>query len=345
MKRHSIAAAAIILILALTFTACTRRAEPAGGDFSIFGEWRYIESSDKISGDTYEEERLTYPTTSVLSILKNYEGVVYTDIFSYAGMFVYYGFLSKADNYIYHFSSGYMQEIGTGYAEMNNEAFIFTYDPATRRLAWDDQNMYLMRYYEWVGPAGDPSQFSFTYESSDEIYYEEGDPTVLARQAFYQIMRQGSVDIFFTGESIPFNIDDYSIREGIMLRGYEGDPDIYEYPLYLVQKNGHDLMNIFGEEILVISDMVKTNKSIGVNSTIEEFAGAYPDFGIFYTYVSDKCWLETDQYPRIQFLLDKSDFLTEWDGSTIMELEVSDFNPDSRINKIRIYGDEMLFLH
>jgi|GEM_PF-3455173 len=283
-------------------------------ELSILGEWQHIETS-------FDGMIWTYPTTSVLRILKNLENEVSVEA-DYAGWHVYYyGNWEKTDQYVYHIYAHSRLEIGTGNTTAINDTLVFTYDPATKRLGWLDLESMAIRYYEYGGHMA------------------------LAKQAYDSIMRQNSVDIFFMGDGIPFNIDDYSVKKDIIQRGFEGDPDIYEYTLYIIQKNGHDIMNIFGEEIMVISDIVKTFENIGVNSTIEEFAGAYPDFGIFYTYVSNKYWLSTDRYQRIQFLLDGDDFTAEWDGSTIIELTVSDFKPNSKINKIRIYNDEWLFLH
>jgi len=180
---------------------------------------------------------------------------------------------------------------------------------------------------------------------SSETIDENSALKALAKEAFDAIMPQGGGAIFFTEDRTAFHISDYSIQEDVLQRGYEGDPDIHEFPLYAVQQDGQEIMHIAGGEIIVTSDKVKTIRNIGVNSTIEEFARAYPDFGIFYTYVSWKYWLSTDQYPKIQFLLDKNDFLAEWDGSTIQELSASDFKPNSKISKIRIYEDDSLFLH
>jgi len=324
----------IIIIITISFTACTRQTNThADGDLSIIGEWRYVVSRSNASGDVYEEERLTYPTTSALSID--------ADLIFYAGMYVYYGTLKKIDPSIYNFNVNSMREIVDDYLTEINMIFVFSYDSNTESLAWDDQEMNLIRYYE---RADAPPRTYSTNETSD-IINDETSILGLTKQTFDKIMRQDSRNIFFIEENIPFNLYDYSIKEDVIQRSFEGDPDAYEYTLYIVQNNGHDIMNIFGEEIIVISDIVKTAKNIGVNSTIEEFANAYPDFGIYYTYVSTKYWLSTEQYPNIQFLLDGSDFLSQWDGSTIMELKAADFKPNSRIGKIRIFGNEMLFLH
>jgi len=187
-----------------------------------------------------------------------------------------------------------------------------------------------------------------TEEFEHEIYievYDDREPSEKAKEAYNIITANYSADMFFVNEN-PFNIDDYIIAEDVIQRGYEGDPDIHEYALYIVRKNGHDLMNIFGEEILIISETLTTSRNIGVNSTIEEFVEAYPEYGIFYTYVSSKYWLaKDDKTPQIQFILDNDDALTEWDGSIIQHLKPSDFKPNSKITKIRLYGSDMMYLY
>ena len=158
----------VLVVSVLLFSACSRTntAAPAqqhnigtinntemtdDSNFSILGEWRYVISRSKTRGDLYEEERLTYPTTSVLSITKNYEDVLFTEIFSYAGMYLYYGVLNKIDHNIYHFNAGYVMEIEADFTTQINETIIFIYDSVTESLAWDDHNMDLIRYYERAG--------------------------------------------------------------------------------------------------------------------------------------------------------------------------------------------------
>ena len=68
---------------------------------------------------------------------------------------------------------------------------------------------------------------------------------------------------------------------------------------YVVSGKGVDLLTILPEydydtgnytenigEIIVLYDKFRTMDNIGVNSTIEEFQKAYPDFKLWYTYVS-----------------------------------------------------------
>jgi len=127
----------IIIIITIAFTACTRQTKTSDEDLSIIGEWRYVVSRSNASGDVYEEERLTYPTTSALSID--------ADMIFYAGMFVYYGTLKKIDPSIYNFNVSSMREIVDDYTTEINMIFVFSYDSNTESLAWDDQEMNLIR--------------------------------------------------------------------------------------------------------------------------------------------------------------------------------------------------------
>jgi len=189
MKKTLIKTLAVIVIVtiaAMAFTACTRKtnaavnntannAEITDDSFNVLGEWRYVTSRSTINGDLYEEERLSYPATSVLSILQNYEDEVYTEIFSYAGMYTYYGVLTKRDNHTYHFNAGYVWEIGSGYTTQINETYIFIYDPVTGSLGWDEQDLNLIRYYERAGQTGAAEyKIGDTGPAGGFIFYDKG---------------------------------------------------------------------------------------------------------------------------------------------------------------------------
>jgi hypothetical protein len=90
-------------------------------------------------------------------------------------------------------------------------------------------------------------------------------------------------------------------------------------------------------EITVVSEKYKTDRSIGIGSTLTEFIKAYPDADVWYTYVSGMYVLETDQV-KVQFLLDESDYTGEKPEvkSEITPLELADFKQDSKIKSVRI---------
>ena len=90
-------------------------------------------------------------------------------------------------------------------------------------------------------------------------------------------------------------------------------------------------------EINVISEKYKTDRSIGIGSTLAEFIRAYPDARVWYTYVSGMYVLETDQV-KVQFLLNEADYTGEKPEveSEITPLELNDFKQEAEIKSIRI---------
>lgn len=90
-------------------------------------------------------------------------------------------------------------------------------------------------------------------------------------------------------------------------------------------------------EIIVISPKYKTPEGIGVGSSIADFQTTYPDYRVWYTYVSDMFVLESDSV-NVQFLLDNDDYQgPELEiESEIMPVLTSDFHPESTIRRIRI---------
>jgi len=123
----------------------------------------------------------------------------------------------------------------------------------------------------------------------------------------------------------------------------------FEETIYVVSEKGVDQLNILPEynyetgnytenigEIVVLSDKFRTIENIGVNSTIEEFQKAYPNFKLWYTYVSGMYVMETNQL-EAQFILNTDDFIgklnIQGDKTT---LKKSDFKTNSKVLKIRI---------
>ena len=91
-------------------------------------------------------------------------------------------------------------------------------------------------------------------------------------------------------------------------------------------------------EIIVISEKYKTKDQIGVNSEIDDFIAVYPKNRFWWTYVSDKYVLESENIgDNIQFLLDADDCtITPNTNSDMTFLKRADFKKDSRIKKIRV---------
>lgn len=161
------------------------------------------------------------------------------------------------------------------------------------------------------------------------------------------------VGIFNTGDLIP-DIDSmtkegYSIREelGIGPRTEEGGP---KGSAFVVSANNEDLLILYPilypdesnriSEIRVTSSVFKNTEGVGVGFSLADFTKTYPDFKLWYTYIGDMFVLETSQYAKMQFLLNKTDFtnsektLGRSESDTLIP---SDFSLDTKIETIRVY--------
>jgi len=159
----------------------------------------------------------------------------------------------------------------------------------------------------------------------------------------YYKIRNRQVGIFTIGEHIPFPTasDTYTIRETKHTRLTEEGTT--EEIMYIVNENSIDILllqvdesNLINE-ITIISDLIRTNNNIGINSSIEDFINTYKDYNIWYTRVSDMYVIENKKI-NIQFLLKKQDFIgkVKINGDTT-KLKVSDFKKETKIFKIRIF--------
>lgn len=157
------------------------------------------------------------------------------------------------------------------------------------------------------------------------------------------VITNDGVGKFLLGMPIPQSLTGYDILKQTRIVE-EGS----EEPHYIVSQNGKEILKLIPEydsdkftdnidEIVIVSDKFKTTEKIGVNSTIEEFKEKYPDFEIWYTYISDAYIIETKKY-NIQFLLDAKGFIGKHIITGDMEkLKVSDFAKGCKITGIRIF--------
>ncbi|WP_418981942.1 hypothetical protein [Alistipes sp.] len=165
-------------------------------------------------------------------------------------------------------------------------------------------------------------------------------------------IKTGGAGIFSIGQPIPAQAEGYTITKGIETRWEEGEE--FDIPIYTISEKGERLLNLepfyddkagqYSEiigDIYILSEKFRTTEGIGLESTLEAFTAAYPDFKIWYSYVSDIYVIETDRLDNIQFLLDGHDFLQEggpdFDSDRTI-LQPSEFKKGSKIKAIRIFG-------
>ena len=126
-------------------------------------------------------------------------------------------------------------------------------------------------------------------------------------------------------------------------KGEEGD--IYEETVFTLFESGEEMLKFTGDTeknidvITVISNKYKTNEGICIGSSIDEFIKIYPDYKIYFSYISGFTWLET-KIVDVQFMIDIKNFTGKEDKlmrSDMVELKREDFTKDTKINKIRIF--------
>jgi len=93
-------------------------------------------------------------------------------------------------------------------------------------------------------------------------------------------------------------------------------------------------------DIEIFSDRYQSAGRIHVGSSFGEFIKAYPDYQVWYTYVSDRYVLETAQLPNVQFKLDPAGFTAsgkKLGKSEIDQLTAQDFKMTTAIQSIRLF--------
>lgn len=168
----------------------------------------------------------------------------------------------------------------------------------------------------------------------------------------YLITQQG-VGIFKLGEKIPAQTDGYTLKKTVEKVFEEGSE--LEIPIILVSENGTEMLKIemvydyntdsYSDKIgfiTILSDKFKTDKKIGIQSTIADFKTAYPDASAWFTYVSNKFVMESKQLKDVQFLLSNEDYTK---GQVIFDsdmtpINLSDFKKEAKIQSILMVGGQ-----
>lgn len=178
---------------------------------------------------------------------------------------------------------------------------------------------------------------------------EEGEDVSLIEEHL-DLIEPGAIGIFVAGQPIPTDLPEgLKCRKSTLVVSEEGEE--YEIPLKIVYSPIEDVLEIQIEnntskeesdliimEMKLQSDFYKTKENIGVGSTIDEFMEAYPDHTIWYTYVSDRCVIETPELEGVQFVLDVNDLLEPVNWSSDMEtLDAGEFKEGSKIKSVRVY--------
>lgn len=93
------------------------------------------------------------------------------------------------------------------------------------------------------------------------------------------------------------------------------------------------------DQIYITTSIFKTEKGIGVNSTIEDFMASYPDFEIWGGQICHCIYLSSNELQSIQFELDITDYLLDFENVDIEGeiLNLKDIKKGATIKEIRMF--------
>ncbi|MEL7531226.1 MAG: hypothetical protein AAFN10_07970 [Bacteroidota bacterium] len=162
------------------------------------------------------------------------------------------------------------------------------------------------------------------------------------------LIRSQAVGEMHIGESLPFDSDVFEIEPTVEVITAEGMT--IEQPLYILNDAKGEALYVkaafddqkgeYSEligEINVISADFQTEKGMGIGASIEAFAATYPDYQIWYTYVSEMYVIESPAL-KAQFLLDPSGFKGKLEiDSDTTPLKLADFDPATEIIQVRLF--------
>ncbi len=166
-----------------------------------------------------------------------------------------------------------------------------------------------------------------------------------------QLITGESVGKFRIGRSIPGkeSVAPYQLSRETLTTTTEEGP--YEETVYVLKDKEKVLLHFKPEfdyeimqynqkigEIIVFSELFRTEKGIGVQSTVEDFIRNYPDYKLWYTYVSGMFVIENAELGA-QFILDQKDFKGDVSNadSEITTLDISDFKAGAKIKQVRLF--------
>jgi len=153
--------------------------------------------------------------------------------------------------------------------------------------------------------------------------------------------------LFINGKPIPENLpDNIQVKDTIEIT--KGEGMVFEEHFFIVKQDGMKLLTFStalkseasSEKVIydltILSNKFKTKEGIRIGSTIEEFIKVFPDYKIWYTYISDRYVIQAKK-SSTQFILNNDDFIGKVDVKSEVEyVKISDFKPNSKIVKIRV---------
>ncbi len=161
----------------------------------------------------------------------------------------------------------------------------------------------------------------------------------------YLITERGVLGLFI-GDIMPETLENFKLTKSIKIVE-EGN----EEPIINITDDNAEILQIGFEyeetkgnysnkirEILIKNKRFRTDKNIGIESTINDFISSYSNYDIWYSYISGSYVIQSKDM-KIQFLLDENKYIGKKDlmESDMIELSKEDFSSNTKIVEIRIY--------
>ena len=157
-------------------------------------------------------------------------------------------------------------------------------------------------------------------------------------------------------------VGDFAIKAGMPeggaytvakeMRTQQGEGEAIAIPAYMVKDGETVLLDIkpyydvsssqFTDqpgEILVRDGRFRTEKGIGVGSTLEETLAAYADAELWYTYVGEMFVAQSPALEGVQFLIQADAYTGKADlmAGDMVSLQKEDFKAGATITQVRVY--------
>lgn len=179
-------------------------------------------------------------------------------------------------------------------------------------------------------------------KDSKEILTNSTAPEIISVDKEYGI-EGNSIEGFNIGDT--FSEKSQSLKYEKKLRPFYTDEGIDSLSVISVSDSGGKLFdivldNLTIQKILVESDRCKTHVGISVNSSLSDFTKSYPDFEIFYSYVSDSFWAGSKSLTGVQFYFEKECYTGSMDGLNdrdMVALDLKDIDKNCKIKSITLF--------
>ena len=190
--------------------------------------------------------------------------------------------------------------------------------------------------------------FGMNVAANNTFFKESKDASLLTTEVMDRyLITKKSVGEFKFGQEInlPYQSDVCTIEREVVNGWVEGEE--YVSVEYHVFENGEEVMTLLAlhddpssntiYEARILSEDYKTKEGIGVNSTIEDYMKCYPDYRIWWAYMSNEYIIDSETAgSNVEFVLDPEGLIStpEIDPNGITLLKYSDFKKNTKIRDI-----------